>query len=56
LRGDELQLRGVIGSPDGREMYRGSEAGPASEAGVIGARLADRLLAAGAKALLDALR
>jgi hydroxymethylbilane synthase len=56
LRGDELQLRGVVASPDGRELYRGAEAGAASDAAGIGARLADRLLAAGAKALLDALR
>jgi hydroxymethylbilane synthase len=56
LRGEELHLRGVIGSPDGREMYRGAESGPASDGAAVGARLADRLLAAGAKALLDSLR
>jgi hydroxymethylbilane synthase len=50
--GDELVLRGVVGSADGAEMYRGSVRGPAAEAQVLGVRLADQLFDAGAGALL----
>ena len=56
IRGDELQLRGMIGSPDGRDLYRGANCGPSAEAAPIGVALAERLLAAGAKELLEALR
>lgn len=52
----ELQLSGVIGSPDGREMYRGTNAGAAAEARSIGVGLAERLLRAGAQQLLEQLR
>jgi len=56
VRGDELHLLGVIGSPDGRELYRGANSGKVAEATSIGAALAERLLAAGARQLLDSLR
>jgi hydroxymethylbilane synthase len=56
IRGDEMQLRGVIGSPDGRDLYRGANAGHPSQASAIGVALAERLLAAGARELLEALR
>lgn len=48
----QLQLRGVVGSADGREMYRGSVSGPAADAHALGVQLADRLLNAGADVLL----
>jgi hydroxymethylbilane synthase len=56
LKGDELQLRGVIGSVDGRTVYRGSAAGSRHEAHGIGVELAERLLTAGADQLLRELR
>jgi hydroxymethylbilane synthase len=52
----QLQLRGVIASPDGREIYRGNNAGSPTEARNLGRALAERLLAAGAGALLERLR
>ncbi|MGH8175997.1 MAG: hydroxymethylbilane synthase [Steroidobacter sp.] len=55
IAGAELRLRGVIASPDGRDLYRGSNAGPVSAAASVGAALADRLLDAGARQLLDSL-
>jgi hydroxymethylbilane synthase len=56
IDGDALQLRGVVGSPDGRELYRGTHSGPAHEGEQIGVSLAERLLRAGAAELLDRLR
>jgi hydroxymethylbilane synthase len=52
LHGDELRLRGVVGSEDGRTIYRGSAQGPTSDPQSLGTRLADRLLGAGADILL----
>lgn len=56
ISNDELQLRGVVGSADGREMYRGTIAGPATNARSLGVQLADRLLNDGAGQLLAAQR
>lgn len=56
LEGDQLQLRGVVGSEDGRTIYRGTVQGPATEADALGVKLADRLLAAGAASVLQAQR
>ena len=56
LEGGELSLHGVVGSPNGREVYRGSQRGPSCDAKRIGTELADRLLDAGARQLLATLR
>ncbi|HEY0939213.1 MAG TPA: hydroxymethylbilane synthase [Steroidobacter sp.] len=56
LDGDQLQLHGVIGSPDGLEMYRGSHIGNGADAEKIGVRLAEELLKDGAEQLLERLR
>jgi hydroxymethylbilane synthase len=56
IEGDELVLAGVVGSPNGREVYRGVERGAVADARRIGTELADRLLDAGARQLLEALR
>jgi hydroxymethylbilane synthase len=56
LQGDRLQLNGVIGSPDGREVYRGSTGGSLDDAQRIGVALAETLLKDGAGQLLDRLR
>jgi hydroxymethylbilane synthase len=56
LQGNQMQLHGVIGSPDGREMYRGSTAGLIANAESIGVSLAEKLLKDGAEQLLERLR
>jgi hydroxymethylbilane synthase len=56
IRDGQLQLRGVIASPDGREIYRGNNAGSPQDAKNLGRALAERLLAAGGAALLERLR
>lgn len=56
LSGDQLQLHGVIGSPDGSEMYRGAHVGSIDDAAAIGVRLAEELLKDGAGQLLERLR
>jgi hydroxymethylbilane synthase len=52
----QLQLRGVIGSPDGQEIYRGVHSGAVADRQAVGIALADRLLDAGARPLLEKLR
>ena len=52
LDGDIVGLQGVVGSPDGREIYRGSIEGPRADATRLGVELAERLLAQGADVLL----
>jgi hydroxymethylbilane synthase len=52
----QVQLRGVIGSPDGQEIYRGVHSGAVAERHAVGIALADRLLDAGARSLLERLR
>jgi hydroxymethylbilane synthase len=54
LQGDELTLRGVVGSEDGKTIYRGTVKGTTPH--TIGTQLADRLLSAGAGELLAAQR
>ncbi|MBL8264943.1 hydroxymethylbilane synthase [Steroidobacter sp.] len=56
LNGTQLQLHGVIGAPDGSEMYRGSQLGTIADAEQIGVRLAEALLKDGAEQLLERLR
>jgi hydroxymethylbilane synthase len=56
IDGDTLQLRGVVGSPDGSELYRGTHSGAVRDGEQIGVALAERLLQAGAAELLEKLR
>jgi hydroxymethylbilane synthase len=56
LEGESLVLHGFVGAPDGGETYRDRERGLASDAEAIGARLAARMQAAGAGALLERLQ
>ena len=49
-------LRGFVGAPDGGEVYRDAEHGRAADAEAMGRRLAARMQAAGAGALLERLR
>jgi hydroxymethylbilane synthase len=55
LDGGTLQLRGLVGNPDGSEIIRGEISGPANEAEALGVKLADDLLSRGAGAILKAL-
>ena len=55
LAGDRIRLRGLVGSPDGSQVFEDSVAGTAGDAGRLGTALAERLLAAGAEALLKSL-
>lgn len=56
LTDGRLRLRGRVGTPDGSRMFADEISGPATEGVSLGRRLAERLLAAGAGALLDELR
>ena len=53
LRGDTLHLRGLVGEPDGSRVIRAEISGHAREAEQLGEQLAQRLLALGAKPILD---
>jgi hydroxymethylbilane synthase len=53
LDGDLLSLTGLVASADGGTVLRASMAGAASSAEALGQELADRLLAHGARRLLD---
>jgi hydroxymethylbilane synthase len=55
LAGDKIDLRGLVGSPDGSQVFEDRIAGGASAAGELGTALAERLLGAGAEALLQSL-
>lgn len=53
LNGDQLSMRGFVGSPDGKELVEGRVTGTAADAEQMGIRLADDLLSRGAKEILD---
>lgn len=52
--GDQLWLRGLVGSLDGQQLIRDEISGPAAQAEQLGQQLAELLLAAGAGAILSA--
>lgn len=54
LEGEQLWLRGLVGSVDGQEILRDEIRGAAKDAEALGQALADRLLAAGAGRILAA--
>jgi hydroxymethylbilane synthase len=54
--GARLELAGFVGAPDGTVHYADHIEGSAADAATLGIALADRLLAAGAGALLESLR
>ena len=56
LIGTRLQLRGLVGSPDGACVFRAAGEGLAVDGGKLGIALAEELLAAGAGPLLESLR
>lgn len=52
LEGDDIWLRGLVGSPDGTAMIRGERRGPRAQAEQLGISLADELLSNGAREIL----
>jgi hydroxymethylbilane synthase len=54
LDGDALALEGFAGTPDGGTWIRDGLEGPAPEPAALGAAVAERMLAAGAREVLDA--
>ena len=53
LEDDQLWLRGLVGSPDGRQILRAERRGPACAPETLGQTLAEQLLAQGAARLLS---
>jgi hydroxymethylbilane synthase len=56
LQGERLSLEGLVAEPDGSRVLRDGVQGSAAQCVALGAQLAERLLAAGAGALLERLR
>lgn len=52
LEGDQLWLRGLVGSPDGSQMVSGERRGPRADAEKMGISLAEELLDNGAREIL----
>jgi hydroxymethylbilane synthase len=53
LRGELLEMRGLVGRPDGSEIISGSVSGPSKDALMLGKQLADDLLSRGARPILE---
>ncbi|WP_417909426.1 hydroxymethylbilane synthase [Candidatus Electronema sp. PJ] len=53
VAGNTVKLTGLIASLDGEKVFKEQLAGPVAEAAKIGKTLAEKLLAAGGKAVLD---
>jgi hydroxymethylbilane synthase len=56
LAGESVTLEGFVGSLDGNVVFRESRSGKAEDADSIGTKLADSLIALGARELLDSSR
>ena len=56
LEGDALHVRGLVGTPDGKQVLRGERRGPKAEAQDLGTALANDLIAQGADRILAAMR
>lgn len=54
LEGEQLWLRGLVGSPSGELLLRAEDRAPATEAEALGVRVAEALLEKGAGAILAA--
>jgi len=54
-RGDRLFMRGLVGSPDGRLLYRTEDSGSLEQAEAIGQSIAEDLIAMGADKILNEL-
>jgi hydroxymethylbilane synthase len=56
LEGQHLRLEGLVAEPDGSRLLRDTMSGGIDDPAALGARLAERILAAGAGPLLERLR
>ena len=56
LNAGQIELHGLVAEPDGSRLLRDAMTGAANDPESLGIRLADRVLAAGAGALLERLR
>ena len=56
LRGDQIELRGLVASPDGKQVVRASMSGPRSDPEALGFALAEKLRGGGAEKILAALK
>jgi hydroxymethylbilane synthase len=56
LEGQHLRLEGLVAEPDGSRVLRDTMSGGIDDPAALGARLAERILAAGAGPLLERLR
>jgi hydroxymethylbilane synthase len=56
LEGQHLRLEGLVAEPDGSRLLRDTMSGGIDDPAALGARLAERILAAGAAPLLERLR
>jgi hydroxymethylbilane synthase len=56
LEGQHLRLEGLVAEPDGSRLLRDAMSGGIDDPAALGARLAERILAAGAGPLLERLR
>ncbi|AZZ89896.1 hydroxymethylbilane synthase [Hahella sp. KA22] len=54
ITGDQMRLRGLVGSPDGVQVLRDEVTGPVAAAETLGTELAERLLQQGAGKILEA--
>jgi hydroxymethylbilane synthase len=54
--GEQVRLRGLIGTPDGTHVVRGERTTSLADAGMLGNELADALLADGGAAVLDLIK
>ncbi|MFQ1653655.1 hydroxymethylbilane synthase [Aeromonas veronii] len=52
VEGEQIWLRGLVGSPDGTQVIRDEIRGPLADGEALGEQLAQRLLAAGAEEIL----
>jgi hydroxymethylbilane synthase len=55
ITGDSIELRGLVGWPNGSAIVRGEISGPAAAAAALGEQLARELLERGARPILDEL-
>jgi hydroxymethylbilane synthase len=53
IEGESMWLRALVGYPDGHAIIRAEDRGPVDRSESLGARLADELLARGAKDILE---
>ena len=54
IDGDNLQLRGLVGDPDGTRLIRSERSGPLQQAQQLGTEVANELLGKGAREILQA--